>query len=194
MPLAFNSLSHGEIAFGFFNIETDLLLLDNYFIFASDFCSHIEAIAQSTPGEDLKAEWEVYTLRNEQIGNLAGAIHGVDLRGFIGDVYRIYPFPRETKDFAQNPDGHKTRYVVKGVIERYERAHRVQVIVDATASTVEVGDYFFSKEQFHELLHYVWVGGYPKWKEGVRPDYVLRMKDRAADSGHPLFEGFSASI
>ena len=194
MPLAFNSLSHGEIAFGFFNIETDLLLLDNYFIFASDFCNYIEAIAQSAPGKDVRAEWEVYTLRNEQIGNLAGAIHGVDLRGFIGDVYRIYPFPRETKDFAQNPDGHRTRDAVKGVIERYERASRVQVIVDATASTVEIGDYLFSKEQFHELLHYVWVGGYPKWKEGVRPDYVLRMKDRVAASGHPLFEGFSASI
>ena len=28
MPLAFESLSHGTIAFGFFNIESDLLLLD----------------------------------------------------------------------------------------------------------------------------------------------------------------------
>ncbi|MGD2186296.1 MAG: hypothetical protein PVI71_09215 [Desulfobacterales bacterium] len=31
MPLAFESLSHGSIAFGFFNIETDMLLLENYF-------------------------------------------------------------------------------------------------------------------------------------------------------------------
>jgi hypothetical protein len=34
MPLAFESLSHGTIAFGFFNIESDMLLLDRYFLFA----------------------------------------------------------------------------------------------------------------------------------------------------------------
>jgi hypothetical protein len=32
MPLAFQSLSHGTITFGFFNIESDMLLLDRYFI------------------------------------------------------------------------------------------------------------------------------------------------------------------
>jgi hypothetical protein len=34
MPLAFESLSHGIIAFGFFNIESDMLILDRYFLFA----------------------------------------------------------------------------------------------------------------------------------------------------------------
>jgi hypothetical protein len=28
MPLAFESINHGTIAFGFFNIESDMLLLD----------------------------------------------------------------------------------------------------------------------------------------------------------------------
>jgi hypothetical protein len=37
MPLAFESLSHGAIAFGFFNIETDFLLLERYFFFADSF-------------------------------------------------------------------------------------------------------------------------------------------------------------
>jgi len=41
MPLAFDSSSHGKIAFGFFNIETDMLLLENYFIFATQFCSYM---------------------------------------------------------------------------------------------------------------------------------------------------------
>jgi hypothetical protein len=194
MPLAFNSLSHGEIAFGFFNIETDLLLLDSYFIFASDFCGYVGVMADGRAGEDLRMEWEVYALADAQIGNLTGAIHGVDLRGFIGDVYRRFPFPKEMKDFAQNPDGHKTRDTVKEIIERYKRAGRVSVAVDVTASTVEVGDYLFSREEFHELVRYVWGGGYPRWKEGVRPQCVLRMKERIAASGHPLFEGLSASI
>jgi hypothetical protein len=194
MPLAFNSLSHGEIAFGFFNIETDLLLLDTYFIFAPDFCAYIEAMAQGRVGEDLRMEWEVYTLKNEQIGNLMGAIHGIDLRGFVGDVYRKFPFPKEMKDFAQNPEGRRTRKTVKEIIERYDTVGPVPVTVDAAASTVEVGDYMFSREEFHELLRYVWRGGFPRWKDGIRPDYLLRMKERLAASCHPLFEDFCASI
>lgn len=31
MALAFDSLSHGRIAFGFFNIETDMILLEHFF-------------------------------------------------------------------------------------------------------------------------------------------------------------------
>ena len=46
MPLAFESLSHGTIAFGFFNIDSDMLLLDKYFLFGSDFCEHIVAMAE----------------------------------------------------------------------------------------------------------------------------------------------------
>ena len=34
MPLAFESLSHGTVPFGFFNIDSDTLLLDRYFFFA----------------------------------------------------------------------------------------------------------------------------------------------------------------
>jgi len=37
--LAFKSLSHGTVAFGFFNIESDLLLLDRRFFFAADFAT-----------------------------------------------------------------------------------------------------------------------------------------------------------
>lgn len=32
MPLAFDTLSHGTIAFGFFNIDSDMLLLEQYFL------------------------------------------------------------------------------------------------------------------------------------------------------------------
>ena len=34
MPLEFESLSHGKMAFGFFNIETDMILLNEYFLSA----------------------------------------------------------------------------------------------------------------------------------------------------------------
>jgi hypothetical protein len=38
MPLAFESMSHGTIAFGFFSIDSDMLLLEQYFLFGSEFC------------------------------------------------------------------------------------------------------------------------------------------------------------
>jgi len=38
MPISFLSKSHGRIPIGFFNIETDMLLMDRYFFFSTDFC------------------------------------------------------------------------------------------------------------------------------------------------------------
>jgi hypothetical protein len=37
VPLEFESINHGRIAFGLFNIETDMILLNHYFLFAKDF-------------------------------------------------------------------------------------------------------------------------------------------------------------
>jgi hypothetical protein len=45
LPLEFHFLSHGRIAFGFFNIDTDLLLLEKYFFFAHFFCNAVGKIA-----------------------------------------------------------------------------------------------------------------------------------------------------
>jgi len=41
MPISFSSKSHGRIPIGFFNIETDMLLMDHYFFFSTDFCEWI---------------------------------------------------------------------------------------------------------------------------------------------------------
>ena len=194
MPLAFNSLSHGEIAFGFFNVETDLLILDSYFMFASDFCSHVAKLAEGQAGERLQMEWEAYTLKQEEIGNLTGAVHGMDPRGFMGDVYRRFPFPGDMKAFRQDPEGAKTQAVVRGMIERYAGAGRIAVVVDGAGSTIEIGDYLFGREGFHNLLRYLWVGGYPTWKAGERPGYVTGMKERIIASCHPLFDDSSAFI
>ncbi len=193
MPLAFNSLSHGEIAFGFFNIETDLLLLDTYFIFASDFCRHIGSLADGQAGQS-STEWDVYILDHGQIGNLAGAIHGFDLCGFIGEVYKRFPFPKEPEKFKQNPDGWKTREIVKEMIDRYQHPSPIAVAADPLGATLEIGDYMFSRYGFHNLLLYVWQGGYPQWKGGTRPEYVVRMKEKVLSSHHPLFEGAAPFI
>ncbi len=59
MPLAFKSESHGTIAFGFFNIHSDLLLLDHYFMFATDFC---ETIYELISSEQIKVTVPAYII------------------------------------------------------------------------------------------------------------------------------------
>ncbi len=90
MPLAFESLSHGPVAFGFFNIETDLLLLEHYFFFADDFCRYIEDISQNSAKKAYRASWLIqYIESSESIGDLHGGIQGVRYSGFIGELYRL---------------------------------------------------------------------------------------------------------
>ena len=55
MPLAFDSLNHGTIAFGFFNIEIDMLLLENLFFFADRFCG---AVAELSRGREQVSQME----------------------------------------------------------------------------------------------------------------------------------------
>ena len=54
---------------------------------------------------------------------------------------------------------------------------------------VSIGPFVFLKENFFELIRYVWQGGYPRWKEEVRPDYVMKMKQVVENSSHPFFNG-----
>ena len=189
MPLLFKSLSHGEIPFGFFNIETDMILLNNYFFFASDFAHHIIDFAERKPVESFRADWNGYVLEEKDIGNLMAAISGVYLSGFIGEVYGHFPFPHEPEKFKQNPSGYKTRQLIEGIIRRYAPLTALTVIIDSVSQGIKIGEYLFGKVGFQELLLYLWAGGYPRWKDGVRPNYILDMKESAIKSGHPLFEG-----
>ena len=110
MPLVFDSISHGTIAFGFFNIESDMLLLNHYFLFASDFCKYVEDIVEWNDEESYVSTWPIYYIESsEGIGDLMGAIHGIRFSGFIGELYQRYPFPKESDDFKQNPVGFQTQ-------------------------------------------------------------------------------------
>ncbi len=59
MPLAFESLSHGTIAFGFFNIDSDMLLLEQYFLFGSEFCQHVGDMAENFDEDQFESHWPV---------------------------------------------------------------------------------------------------------------------------------------
>jgi hypothetical protein len=193
MPLAFESISHGTIAFGFFNIESDMLLLERYFFFASDFCARIVELAESDPPGGIP--WTVHAIDGaERIGDLMGAIHGVRHTGFIGEVYRRFPFPQDPDGFKQQPDGWRTRKVMETIIARYARAADIRIGRTAETGAIAIGDYRFERAGFQQLLDYVWRGGYPRWDKERRPDYVSRMAAAVQASAAGMFSGtrFSA--
>lgn len=190
MPLTFESLSHGTIAFGFFNIESDMLLCDNYFFFADDFCARMVDLTVNVGDAFYQAAWDVRIIEKaEDIGDLTGAIHGVRFSGFIGGLYRRFPFPRRPEDFKQNPDGVQTQAVVSAEIAKYARPLKITIEADRNNMEIGLGAYRFNPLQFHELLKYVWRGGYPRWKNEIRPDYVLTMQKEITRNPGWVFGG-----
>lgn len=194
MPLAFESISHGTVAFGFFNIESDMLLLEHYFFFAEDFCGWISSMAREEATPFLEARWPVFDIPvREEIGDLMGAIHGFHFSGFIGELYKKYPFPANQENFKQNPEGQKTRQAVEELIRGYSIQKDIPVALDAEKGVASFGEYRFPRPVFHGLLSYVWQGGYPRWRDEVRPGYVMEMKETVEAHPHGLFKGASFS-
>lgn len=192
MPLAFESLSHGTLAFGFFNIESDMLLLDRYFFFATDFCGLIEDIAGKSAEDSYQARWSVQWIESPaNIGDLMGAIHGIRFSGFIGELYGRYPFPQRPEDFKQNPEGYQTQAEVSEIIAKYARSVEISVLLKNDGREIEIGEYRFSCYQFQELIKYVWLGGWPSWKNEIRPEYVLQMKNKIIKYSGRLFGGLN---
>ncbi len=190
MPLAFQSLNRGDIPFGFFNIDTDLLLLDHYFLFAEAFCTQIIHLTLQKGRVPYETLWEVYDIpRSEEIGDLMGAIHGVRHSGFIGDVYRLFPFPRNQAAFKQDPNGFRNRPAIKAILAKHAGQTTIPVRTDPEHATVALGEYLFAKEVFHQFIEYVWLGGYPRWREGIRPPYVAEMRQSSEGSASWLFSG-----
>jgi hypothetical protein len=186
MPLQFESISHGGVAFGFFNIETDMLLLNQYFLFANDFCYSI-ARATEEGNEIYETIWEVYRIEESNIGNLMGAIYGIDHRGFIGEVYKLFPFPHKREEFKQKPEGFKNQSVIEKLIQKYTSKSNIPFVIDQKKDEVSIAEYVFERAAFQELILYVWAGGFPRWKDEIRPDYVMAMKEKIERSKHPLF-------
>ena len=185
MPLAFESISHGTIAFGFFNIDSDMLLLDRHFFFSTQFCHHVEKLAMLDPLSLFSSSWKGYVISDpDQIGDLMGAIHGIRHMGFIGDVYRRFPFPKKDIDFKQKPEGDQTQDLMVAMIQKYGAPVDIPFVFDPSTEQMAIGPYQFTLGQFNALIRYVWLGGYPRWRDDAPPAYVIRMK--AAIKNSPL--------
>ncbi len=176
MPLAFESESHGTITFGFFNIESDMLILDRHFFFASDFCLTIcELIKEgeeTTSGISLKG----YMIETPaEIGDLHGGISGTHYSGFIGESYKRYPFPKSSVDFKQQTSGFKTRSVFEQMMQSFGSHYDLILELDNQKKQVKIGPYLFTQQNFSHLIQYVINGGYPGWSGDIAPDYVIKM-------------------
>ena len=192
MPLAFESMNHGRIAFGFFNIETDLLLLERTFFYADEFCGLVAQAASEAVAEGWRAEMKGCLIkRTTDMGDLQAAIHGLDTSGFIGAVYRLFPFPQAPEEFKQRPEGDLTRPRIDALLRDWARPAAIPVFIRPDFAAVEVGDYSFGRPAFLELVAYVWRGGMPGWRDGVRPAYVVEMMEALVAGQSPLFEGLT---
>ncbi len=174
MPISFSSKSHGRIPIGFFNIETDMLLMDRYFFFSTDFCEWIIEWADTGAfGRDNKMIYAIQ--QKEMIGNLSGAIYGYEFTGFIGEVYKLFPFPERRPDFKQKPYGTQNRQIVERIIQSFSVQLKIPIVFHQESQTIHFGGYTFSADVLQEIIGYIEVGGMPGWLNGRPPDYVNRM-------------------
>lgn len=188
MPLGHRSLSHGVVAFGFFNVDTDCLLLNNVFFFASDFCAWVQRWATEGPPQEERVP--VYVIHNQSdIGNLHWSIQGHDHHGFIPHVHRIYPFPAAPEDFKQKPEGWQVRDVIEPILREYASLEDMVVRFDEAKGLIHLGEFIFDRSGFRELLDYVWRGGMPMWRANERPQYVLDMIEAVRTSPYWPFQG-----
>lgn len=183
MPLAFTSLSHGTVPFGFFNIKTDMLLLSQRFFFADQFCAAVEALARSGDGGSAQLPgWSIDS--PEQLGDLHGAIAGQVLTGFIGATYKRWPFPALPGDFKQDPHGQLTQAETEAMILPFARDE--PLTLGWQGQVISVGDMDFDLPGLGELVLYVDRGGYPRWQDERRPAYVARMMAALQASESPF--------
>ena len=84
-----------------------------------------------------------------------------------------------------------TEWNSSDIIANYAEAIDIRVAVQNAGAEIKVGDYRFSNTQFQELLDYVWRGGYPRWKDDIRPAYVSAMGDNIMQNCQGIFEGMN---
>jgi len=160
-----------------------MLLLDHYFFFSTDFC---EWIIKWACADDLNDDEKiVYAIQQrEKIGDLAGAIRGCEFTGFIGEVYKLFPFSESHTDFKQNPHGTQNRLTVKQIIQPFALRLKVPIVFHRKNLSIDFGDYTFSTVVFQEIIKYIEKGGMPGWLNGKPPDYVTRMMAKLANTHH----------
>lgn len=188
MPLAFESKSHGQVAFGFFHIETQMLLLEENFFWARDLCAWFGELARGqAPAQTGLEGWRMES--HLAMGDLHGAIEGTRLHGFIGRLYGEMPFPAEESQFKQKPVPAFARLRLESIIGGFGQAGQVPLVTDHQRGMVSIGGYVFDRAGLCQLANYVWMGGMPGWLGGARPGFLEEMAAALKTGGSPWFAG-----
>ena len=98
-------------------------------------------------------------------------------------------FPERPEDFRQKPEGVRTRDEIEEIIKKFAKPGQITFVIYQKPEEVSIGPYRFTVTGFQELIKYVWQGGYPRWKDEIRPDYVVAMKDKIGLISWGLFSG-----
>ncbi|MCK7504603.1 MAG: hypothetical protein MZV70_11295 [Desulfobacterales bacterium] len=60
-------------------------------------------MAEDQRQEAFETAWPVYSIDDpRKIGDLMGAIHGIRHTGFIGEVYKQFPFQKERRNSSKS--------------------------------------------------------------------------------------------
>jgi len=74
------------------------------------------------------------------------------------------------------------------LIQKYAKRTRIPFVINLKSDNIAIGEYVFRRTVFQELIRYIWLGGFPRWRDEIRPDYVMEMKRKIEQSNHLLFE------
>jgi hypothetical protein len=190
VPLAFSSPTHGTIAFGFFHIETPMLLLQNHFFWARDFMEVMRDLAATQAHKWFQAELPAFVIdRPQDLGDLHGAIAGRARHGFLGALYARWPFPARPEEFRQKPRGAAPRREVLELIRRFGRPQTLPVEARPEEGLCYLGEIAFDPPGLRALVDYVWRGGMPGWEDGQRPDWLWEAAEVIRHSDSPWLGG-----
>jgi len=80
------------------------------------------------------------------------------------------------------------------MIEKYAVREDIDFISKKKIGALKIDGIGFDVKGFQELIRYVWRGGYPRWRDEVRPGYVMEMKRQIEKSNHWLFRGIDWEV
>jgi hypothetical protein len=155
-------------------------------------------ISRSNISPQCSVNWDIYIIDDPRsIGDLFGAIEGTSYQGFIGEIYRLFPFPKDPKEFHQRPWGYKNRDMVERILQKYARPINLEIRIfpedhplnPASVPLAAIGEFFFIKDVFHQMIKYVYLGGYPRWLSNQPPEYVENMRKEVEKSPFFIFRG-----
>jgi hypothetical protein len=75
------------------------------------------------------------------------------------------------------------------MVQNYATRTDIPILIDQEMDQVVIGEFVFSRSVFQDLIQYIWVGGFPRWRENLRPGYVLSMKEKIEHLRKSPFEG-----